>query len=138
MVHRRLCRRAKEVSMTGENAKARSKFRRIQAAAIAAAALGATSASWGQIASLNKGQQLLVNQGLQVFGLTNDTQYPVHYNQGGYNSVAATNLTGLQWSYSPHPELGQPATDMSVLGAAPGATWGKWADYLGTPSTALN
>src|SRR5689334_14861804 len=117
-----------EVLMTGEHAKAR--MRRLQTAALAAAVLGAGTSSWAQIASLSKGQQLLVNNGLQIFAFTPDSAYPIHYNQaGGYNSVAATNCTGLEWGNTP--------TDMSVLGSAPGAAWGKWADYTGTPATAL-
>src|SRR3954451_16230510 len=71
-----------------------------------------------QIASLDKGHQLLVNQGLQIWGLNTDSfQYSFNY-----NNFTAANMNAVMWSY------GQSNTP--ALSA--GQKWGRWADVGNT------
>ncbi len=76
-----------------------------------------------QIAVLDKGHQLLVNQGLQIWGLQTDSSYSLNYNE-----LTAANMNAVVWSY------GQ--SNPGVLAA--GQKWGLWVDYHGNPATALN
>ncbi len=76
-----------------------------------------------QIAALDKGHQLLVNSGLQIWGLNTDKTYPFNY-----SSMTAANMNAVIWSH------GQ--SNPSVLSS--GQKWGKWVEYLGSPSTALD
>ncbi len=92
---------------------------------VAIAASNATSQFAGaQLATLGKGHQLLVNSGLQIWGLNTDSaQYPFNY-----NNLAALTMDAVIWSH------GQ--SDPGVL--TTGQKWGKWVDYLGSPATALD
>jgi autotransporter-associated beta strand protein len=65
-----------------------------------------------QIATLDKGHQLIVNNGLQIWGFNSDTQYPVDYNE-----LSAGNMTAVMYGFS---------TDTGSLSA--GQKWGKWVD----------
>src|SRR4051812_32717982 len=78
-------------------------------------ALGQPIPAHAQIASLDKGHQILRNRGLQIGGLVDQTYRPFHLGtlQGG-------NFTLPLWGYS---------ADVAQLGAAPGAPWGRWIDY---------
>src|SRR3954463_10228636 len=84
-----------------------------------AACIFAPSASIAraQLATLDKGHQLLVNNGLQLWGLD---QGASGFN---YNNLTNANLNGVIGSWgvdnSPPPKL-------SSLSA--GQKWGKWAD----------
>src|SRR4051812_23550432 len=79
---------------------------------IAAIAWAAFSPSAdAQIATLDKGHQLIVNQGLQIWGLQSDTQYPLDYNE-----LSAANMNGVMFSYG--------ASNAGTLSA--GQKWGKW------------
>ena len=81
-----------------------------------------------QIASLDKGHQLLVNNGLQIWGL--DQCSGCTFN---YNGLANANFNGVIWSWgvddAPHPKLNSLAS---------GQKWGKWVDSNGSPATALD
>src|SRR5690349_20582205 len=69
-----------------------------------------------QIATLDKGHQILVDRGLAISGLIALTSDPFHLTtmQGG-------GFTMPLWTWS---------SDGSTLGPAPGATtWGRWVDY---------
>jgi autotransporter-associated beta strand protein len=72
-----------------------------------------------QIAALDKGHQLLVNQGLQIWGFDSDTQYPLDYNE-----LSAGNMTAVMFGFS---------TDTGGLSA--GQKWGKWVDANPNSST---
>lgn len=80
-----------------------------------------------QIATLDKGHQILVNNGLQIWGLD---QGASGFN---YNNLANANFNGVMWSFgldpSPHPKLSSLST---------GQKWGKWMDPNGSPATALD
>ena len=76
-----------------------------------------------QIAALDKGHQLLINSGLQIWGLNTDNTYTFNY-----NNLTAANMDAVIWSYN--------QSNPGVL--LTGQKWGKWADYLGSPDTALN
>lgn len=92
-------------------------------AAIGISLIVAPSVS-GQIATLDKGHQLLENSGLQIWGLNTDSfQYSFNY-----NNLTAANMNAVMWSH------GQ--SNPGVLSA--GQKWGKWVDHLGNPATALN
>ncbi|HEY2759778.1 MAG TPA: hypothetical protein VGI75_03525, partial [Pirellulales bacterium] len=90
-------------------------------------ALGA--AAKAQIATLDKGHQIIVNNGIQILGLdTDQADYPIDYNE-----VNAAHMTGAMWAY------GQTVPTLSA-----GQTWGKWispnpsdGSYV-SPATALN
>jgi autotransporter-associated beta strand protein len=90
----------------------------------AGAAFTITPIAHAQIATLDKGHQLLVNSGLQIWGLNTDSsQYPFNY-----NNLTSANMNAVVWS------LGQ--SNPGVLSA--GQKWGKWVDYLGNPASALD
>ena len=76
-----------------------------------------------QIPTLDKGHRILVNNGLQIFGLHTDQAYSLNYNE-----LSAGNMTGVMWSYG--------AYNPNSLAA--GQKWGIWADYHGNPATALD
>lgn len=80
-----------------------------------------------QVATLGKGHQLLVSNGLQIWGLD---QGAVGFN---YNNLANANFNGVIWSWgvdpSPHPKLSSLST---------GQKWGKWTDPNGSPAVALD
>ena len=65
-----------------------------------------------QIASLDKGHQLLVNSGLQIWGLNTDS-FQYNFN---YNNFTAANMNGVMWSFE--------QANAGVLSA--GQKWGKW------------
>jgi autotransporter-associated beta strand protein len=80
---------------------------------ILAALLGAAVApsAWAQIASLDKGHQLLLNSGLQIWGLNTDMQYSFNY-----NNLAGANMNAVMWGY-----------DQSSPGVlSSGQHWAKW------------
>jgi autotransporter-associated beta strand protein len=81
-----------------------------------------------QIATLDKGHQLLVNNGLQIWGL--DQCAGCTFN---YNGLANANFNGVMWSWgvddAPHPKLNSLAN---------GQKWGKWQDPNVNPASALD
>jgi autotransporter-associated beta strand protein len=81
------------------------------AVSIAAVTTGARSAS-AQITTIDKGHNLLLNSGLQIWGLNTDSfQYTFNY-----NNLTAANMDAVQWSYG-----------QSNPGAlTTGQRWGKW------------
>ncbi|MEA2735064.1 MAG: fibronectin-binding autotransporter adhesin [Humisphaera sp.] len=90
-----------------------------------AAALSAagSSTSLAQVATLGKGHSILVNNGLQMWGLD---QGAANFN---YGNLTNANLNGVMWSW------GQ---DYKASQLQPGQKWGMWTDPNGTPATALN
>src|SRR6476620_2018446 len=68
-----------------------------------------------QVASIDKGHQILVDRGLQIGGLIAQTSDPFHL-----STMQAGGFTMPQWAWS---------SDVSTLGASPGATWSRWIDY---------
>jgi hypothetical protein len=68
-----------------------------------------------QIAALDKGHQILIDRGMQIGGLVALTSDPFHLStlQGG-------GFTMPMWAWN---------SDVSKLGAAPGAPWSRWVDY---------
>jgi autotransporter-associated beta strand protein len=86
-----------------------------------------TPITCAQIVALDKGHQLLVNNGLQIWGLDQGA--------GGFNysNLSNANFNGVIWSWnvdnSPHPKL-------SSLSS--GQKWGKWVDANGSPASALD
>jgi autotransporter-associated beta strand protein len=103
----------------------RAHRRRFASLALAGAAMAVASAQVrAQIATLDKGHSLLINDGLQIWGLNTDS---FNYNFS-YSNFAAANLTAVAWSFG-----------QSNPGAlTTGQKWAKWVDYTGSPSTALN
>jgi hypothetical protein len=95
-------------------------------------AIGVVAASGlvacAQIATLDKGHGILVNNGLQIWGL--DQCQGCAFN---YNNLANANFNGVVWSWevdnAPHPKLSSLST---------GQKWGKWVDSTGSPATALD
>jgi autotransporter-associated beta strand protein len=87
----------------------------LRAVAAAAAVLAAALPARGQVTSLSKGQQILVDRGLQLNGLVALTSDPFHL-----STLQSTNFTAPLWAWT---------SDVSKLGAAPGAPWAKWFDY---------
>jgi len=80
--------------------------------------------TFGQIATLDKGHQLLVNSGLQIWGLNTDSQQYTF----NYSNFTGVNMNAVMWSFN--------QSNPGVLSA--GQKWGKWVDHLGNPATALN
>src|SRR5205809_3683065 len=80
-----------------------------------------TSIACAQIAAIGKGHQLLVNNGLQIWGLD---QGASGFN---YNNLSNANFNGVIWSWnvdnSPHPKL---------MSLSSGQKWGKWVDANGS------
>jgi autotransporter-associated beta strand protein len=105
---------------------------------LAAAAFAALAPrAEAQIATLDKGHQILVNNGLQIWGAATDIlNYDVNY-----ASLQNANMNGVIWGFPANgttPANG--GTDIQAL--SPGNKWGKWTDwqYNGTtitPQTAL-
>src|SRR4051794_35303705 len=91
-----------------------SRRKALYRSAFAAAVLAGATTVRAQIASLDKGHSLLLNSGLQIWGLNTD-QHQYNFN---YNNFAAANMTAVTWSYD--------QSDPGVLSA--GQKWGKWID----------
>jgi hypothetical protein len=85
---------------------------KICSAAAAAITVALAPAALGQIATLDKGHNLLVNSGLQIWGLNTDS-FGYTFN---YNNFTAANMNAVMWSY------GQ--SNAGVL--TTGQKWGKW------------
>src|SRR5438552_5673658 len=68
-----------------------------------------------QVTSLDKGHQILIDRGVQISGLIALTENPFHL-----STMQAGGFTMPLWTWS---------GDVSQLGAAPGAPWGRWIDY---------
>ncbi|MEX0612224.1 MAG: autotransporter-associated beta strand repeat-containing protein, partial [Pirellulales bacterium] len=82
------------------------------AAGIAAGVVFAiTPIACAQVATLGKGHQLLVNNGLQIWGLQTDKTYPLSYSE-----LTAANMNAVVFSYE--------QSNPGVL--SPGQKWGKW------------
>ena len=77
-------------------------------------ALPAASAR-GSVPTAGKGQNLMVNWGLQFNGLIAVTSDPFNL-----NTLKGANFNSPFWAWT---------TDVSKLGPAPGSTWDKWFDY---------
>src|SRR5215211_4446237 len=95
-----------------------------RSAALAGAVLAAvsSSAARAQVATLSKGHQLLVNYGLQIWGCDTGAAPFV------YSGLTGANMNGVMWSHG-----------QSKAGSlTAGQKWGKWVDYHGTPSGALD
>src|SRR3954463_5083116 len=104
----------------------RSSRRNVSALAIAAGAVVASSIATpaqAQVATLGKGYQYFLNNGLQIWGLD---QGASNFN---YNGLTGANFNGVMWSY------GQ---DYKAAQLTAGQKWGKWVDASGTPATALD
>jgi autotransporter-associated beta strand protein len=101
--------------------------RSLSAGAALAAAMLAVPAQ-GQIATLDKGHSILVNNGLQIWGVNTNTGAAFDY-----NTMAGANMNGVIWGF---PAVGM--SDVSTL--APGQKWGRWTDwqYDGTTVTPQN
>src|SRR5215212_9858884 len=69
-----------------------------------------------QIASLDKGHQILIDRGLPVSGLIALTSDSFHL-----STMQAGGFTMPLWAWN---------SDVSTLGAAPGAPWSRWVDYV--------
>src|SRR5262245_32144840 len=78
-------------------------------------------ASQAQLASLDKGHQLLVNSGLQIWGLNTDS-FQYNFN---YNNFLAANMNAVMWSHN--------QSNPGVLST--GQKWGKWVQETGSPAT---
>src|SRR5436190_18980971 len=91
----------------------RSRFR--SCLAFLVATLGVCLPLAAQIANLDKGHQILIDRGLPIGGviaLTTDTFHLSTMQAGGF--------TMPLWAWN---------SDVSTLGAAPGAPWARWVDY---------
>ena len=95
----------------------------VRATLAASFAAAIVPAACAQLATLDKGHQLLVNNGLQIWGVVTDKTYPLHYGE-----VTAANMNAVMWSF------GQ--SDPGVLLA--GQKWGLWVDSHSNPATVLN
>src|SRR5262245_49609903 len=93
----------------------KKKQRKVKTIALAAAVLSAAPVVRGEVASLSKGQEVLVARGLQLGGVIANTADPFHL-----TTLQSMNYTVPLWAWTP---------DVSKLGAAPGAPWSKWIDY---------
>src|SRR4051794_26990354 len=89
--------------------------RQLKAGTLIAAALAATTSAHAQLATLDKGHQLLLNDGLQIWG-TNTDSYNYQLNYPNYNDA---NFSGVMWSH------GQSRTDGTLPA---GEKWSKWVD----------
>src|SRR6185503_5249885 len=89
-----------------------SKTQRIRSAALAGAVLAvSSSAVRAQIVSLDKGHQLLLNTGLQIWGCDTGAS-PFNY-----SGLTGANFNGVMWSYGQSGKV-------SLL--SNGQKWGKW------------
>jgi hypothetical protein len=68
-----------------------------------------------QVATLDKGHQILIDRGLQIGGLIALTSDPFHL-----STLQAGGFTMPLWAWN---------SDISTLGPAPGAPWGRWVSY---------
>src|SRR5215211_4719753 len=68
-----------------------------------------------QIVTLDKGHQILIDRGLPIGGVIALTSDPFHL-----NTMQAGGFTMPLWAWN---------SDVSTLGAAPGAPWSRWVDY---------
>jgi hypothetical protein len=84
---------------------------------------GVAGRAAAQVATIDKGHQFFLNNGLQVWGLD---QGASNFN---YNGLTGANFTGVMWSY------GQ---DYKAAQLTAGQKWGKWVSAEGTPATALD
>jgi autotransporter-associated beta strand protein len=104
--------------------RSRSPRRRKLALAVAAAtaaSLGVGKFAHAQVATIGKGHQILVNNGLQIWGCdTGASSFT-------YSSLTNANMNGVMWSFG--------TANAGALSA--GQKWGKWVDANGTPATAL-
>jgi len=73
-------------------------------------------AAQAQIASLDKGHQILIDRSLQISGVIALTSDPFHL-----STLRAGGFTKPQWAWT---------SDVSTLGAVPGAPWSRWVDYV--------
>jgi hypothetical protein len=69
----------------------------------------------GQIANLDKGHQILIDRGLPIGGVIALTSDPFHL-----NTMQTGGFTMPLWAWN---------SDVTTLGAAPGAPWSRWVDY---------
>ncbi|HEX3600077.1 MAG TPA: autotransporter-associated beta strand repeat-containing protein [Lacipirellulaceae bacterium] len=76
-----------------------------------------------QIATLDKGHQIFVNNGLQIWGLDTSDDYSLDYNE-----LQAGNMTAVMWTTG----QAQPGN------LSAGQKWGTWADDKLAPSALLN
>jgi len=88
----------------------------------AAVGVGATQVR-AQLASLDRGHQILVNDGIQIWGADSNTA-----DNFSYTGATGANLNAVMWGF--------PAHGGDILST--GFKWGKWTDPYGSPSTALN
>ena len=111
---------------SGDTARPCRRGRRARSIAIAGALLAASapSAVHAQVTTLGKGHTLLVNNGLQMWGLNTDS---FQYNFS-YNNFANANLNAVMWSF------GQ--SNPGVL--SNGQKWGRWIDPAVAPGAVLN
>src|SRR3954470_24574382 len=79
------------------------------------ASLGFCLPLGAQVASINKGYSILIDRGLQVGGVVAQTVDQFHL-----STMQAGGFTIPQWAWT---------SDVSQLGAAPGAPWSRWLDY---------
>lgn len=103
---------------------------RLRSLVLAGAVLGTVASVRGQIATLDKGHRIFLENGLQIWGAVTDSRYGF-----SESNLQGANLTSSMWGF---PAYG--GTDLSTLG--PDDFWGKWTDwhYNGTtitPQTAL-
>jgi autotransporter-associated beta strand protein len=90
-----------------------------------------------QLATLDKGHQILVNNGLQIWGSATDiVNYDVNY-----AALEGANMNGVMWGFPANGyTVANGGTEMNLLSA--GDKWAKWTpwEYNGTtvtPQTAL-
>src|SRR5687767_11216562 len=104
--------------------------RRLAAVAAAglAAAAGIVSPARAQVAALGKGHNILVNNGLQIWGLDTGASAFNHSN------LANANFTGVVWSWGVSSKL----TGAQNQFVPSGSKWGKWTDPNGNPALALD
>jgi len=87
--------------------------RRVQTIALAGAVLAGTSGARAQLASLDRGHQILVNDGVQIWGADSNTA-----DNFSYTGAFGANLNGVMWGF--------PAQGGDILST--GFQWGKWPD----------
>lgn len=92
----------------------RKKTMRMMAVTGAAIAVASSSLS-AQVASLSKGQQILVNHGFQINGIIANTGDAYHL-----STLQSMNYTAPMWAWT---------TDVTKIQANPTALWTKWFDY---------
>jgi hypothetical protein len=66
-------------------------------------------------AQISKGNQILINRGLQIQGMVNTADI---FHLSTYTNA---NYTSINWFYN---------SDTSQMGAAPGFPWGRWVDSI--------